>query len=107
MDIRVVRGDIAQQAADAIVVNLFEGVTTPGGATGAVDRALDGAISTMIDEGECKGKLNEMTLIHTFGRLPAKRMIVAGLGKPDAFDLDRVRAVTASALKFARGKRSE
>ena len=44
MDIRVVRGDIAQQAADAIVVNLFEGVTAPGGATGAVDRALDGAI---------------------------------------------------------------
>jgi len=104
MDIRVVRGDIAQQAADAIVVNLFEGVTAPGGATGAVDRALDGAISTLIDEGECKGKLNEMTLVHTFGRLPAKRVIVAGLGKSDAFDLDRVRAVTASALKFARGK---
>ena len=34
VEIRVVRGDITQQQVGAIVVNLFEGVTAPGGATG-------------------------------------------------------------------------
>jgi leucyl aminopeptidase len=44
-EIVVTQGNIAAQSADCIVVNLFEGVTAPGGATGAVDAALDGMIS--------------------------------------------------------------
>ncbi len=47
MQLNVIQGDIAAQAADAIVVNLFEGVTEPGGATGALDQALDGAIRAL------------------------------------------------------------
>ena len=39
MDIKVVAGDITQQAVGAIIVNLFQGVTAPGGATGAADSA--------------------------------------------------------------------
>ena len=48
MNLSVAQGDIAAAEADLIVVNLFEGVTMPGGATGAVDRALNGAIARLI-----------------------------------------------------------
>ena len=48
MDIRVIHGNIAEQETDCIVVNLFEGVTEPGGGTNAVDRSLDGAIRRLI-----------------------------------------------------------
>ncbi len=44
MDVNVQAGEIQAIQADAIVVNLFEGVEEPGGATGAVDAALDGAV---------------------------------------------------------------
>ncbi|MFN3973876.1 MAG: leucyl aminopeptidase [Dehalococcoidia bacterium] len=104
MDIRVVQGDITHQATDAIVVNLFEGVTRPGGATGAVDRALGGLISTLIAEGECKGKKGEAALLHTFGRIPAKRVVVIGLGKQEEFTLDTVRQVSAEACRFLKGR---
>ena len=67
MEISVVAGDIAQQDVGAVVVNLFEGVTAPGGATGAVDRAMDGAISALIADGEIKGKRGELTLVHHAG----------------------------------------
>src|SRR3972149_3374031 len=50
MEIRVETGDIAQHPAKAIIANLFEGVTRPGGATGAVDKALGGGISQLIAE---------------------------------------------------------
>ena len=56
MDVRAVVGDIATQEVDAVVVNLFQGVQSPGGGTGAVDKALDGAISGLIADGEIKGK---------------------------------------------------
>ena len=52
MEISVIQGNIAEQQADCLVVNLFEGVTTPGGATGTVDKALGGAISRLIAGGE-------------------------------------------------------
>ena len=107
MDIRVERGDIAQQSADMIIVNLFEGVTSPGGGTGAVDAALDGAISQVINDGGCRGKPNEMTMIHTLGKLPSPRVLVAGLGKQEDFTLDKVRALAATAGRYARRARCE
>jgi len=102
VDIKVERGDLAQHPAKAVIVNLFEGVKSPGGGTGAVDKALDGAISQLIAEGETKGKKSELTLIHTLGKLPTPRVLVAGLGKQSEFNLDAVRDVTGTALRRLR-----
>ncbi|MGH8631450.1 MAG: leucyl aminopeptidase family protein, partial [Burkholderiales bacterium] len=103
MEINVESGDITQSAAKAIIVNLFEGVTRPGGATGAVDKALGGGIGQLIEEGEIKGKSGEMTLIHTLGRIPSPRVLVAGLGKTDKFELNMVRNLVGTAIRRARG----
>jgi leucyl aminopeptidase len=103
VEIKVEKGDLAQHPAKAVIVNLFEGVKSPGGGTGAVDRALDGAISQLIAEGETKGKKAELTLIHTLGKLPTPRVLVVGLGKQADFNLDVVRDVTGTALRRLRG----
>ena len=102
MDIRVSAGDIAAAQADVIVVNLFEGVTSPGGATGAVDRALNGAITRLIALGDIRGRSGEVTTIHTDGKIPAPRVIVAGLGKSEAFDVDAVRNLSANLARSLR-----
>ena len=104
MDVRAVVGDIATQEVDAIVVNLFQGVESPGGATGAVDKALDGAISGLIADGEIKGKKGELTLIHTLGKIAPKRVLVVGLGKQDSLNLETVGDVAAEAARYLRGK---
>ncbi len=78
MEIKVISGDITETKVDAVIVNLFEGVEHPGGATGAVDQALGGIIGQLIGEGEIKGKLNEITLIHTIGKMEAERVVVVG-----------------------------
>ena len=102
MDFEVTTGDITKSAADAIIVNLFEGVTAPGGATGAVDKALDGAISKLIAQGDIRGKSGEITTIHTFGKIPSPRVVVAGLGKSSAFDIDAVRNLSANLVRALR-----
>ena len=102
MEVKVITGDITQQRVDAIVVNLFEGVKSPGGAAGAVDRALDGAITKLIEEGEIKGKRGELTLIHTLDKMTPSRVLVAGLGKDSDFDLNGVRAVAAESCRRLR-----
>jgi leucyl aminopeptidase len=102
LDVRVVAEDVTKFKGDALVVNLFEGVKTPGGATGAVDAILGGAIRKLIQAGEVTGKWGEQTLLHTSGVLLADRVLVVGLGKAEDFTLDRVRLVSAEASKHLR-----
>jgi leucyl aminopeptidase len=100
--VKVESGDIARYPAKAIVVNLFEGVTRPGGGTGVVDTALNGAISQLIRDGDIKGKQGEITVIHTFGAIPASKVLVLGLGKQEKFSLDTVRDLTANVCRHLR-----
>lgn len=95
MEVKVITGDITSVEADAIVVNIFEGAERPGGATGAVDKALDGAITKLTEQGEIKGKLNEISIIHSLGRIPARIVAVAGLGKQSEFTPDKLRGLAA------------
>ena len=104
MKISVETQDVTAVATPALVVNLFSGVTAPGGATGAVDAALDGVISRLIAEGEIKGKLGDVTLLHTMGRIAPERVAVVGLGKRADFDLDAARRVSGEVLRFLRGR---
>ncbi|HEY3415549.1 MAG TPA: M17 family peptidase N-terminal domain-containing protein, partial [Armatimonadota bacterium] len=106
MDITVQQGDLTQTACDVLIVNLFEGVTQPGGATGAVDRALGGWISQLIGEQDFKGKLNAILELPTFGKIPAKRVLVVGLGKAEEFNTEKIRQVAATAIKQAKSRKA-
>ena len=105
--LQTMRGDIAQIESDAAIVNLFEGVTVPGGATGAVDRALGGLISELIADGEITGKRGNNVLIHTptdrYGGFAPKRVLVMGLGKSGGFGIADVREISAVAVKRLSG----
>ena len=101
MNISTAIGNITEQKADAIVLNLFEDVTTPGGATGAVDQAINGQISTLIAGGDFTGKFKQISILYPTGGISASRIILVGLGKQEDFSLDRVRIASAVATKEA------
>lgn len=102
MDVQVNQGSIQDSGADTIIVNLFKGVTAPSGAAGAVDKALNGGISELISSGDIKGNSGEVITLYPRGAIPAKRVLVVGLGKSDGFDLEGVRKAAASAVNQAR-----
>jgi leucyl aminopeptidase len=102
LEVKIVTADITQIDADAIVVNLFEGVEKPGGASAAVDRALGGIISNLMAKGEFKGKFGEVGIVHTLGKLPARVVAIAGLGKQRDFSLDKIRGITGEFCRSLR-----
>ena len=104
MEIKVEVGDVAKIEAGAVVVNFFEGMDHPAGATAIVDEALGGAISQLISQREVKGKLNEVTVIHSLGKLPAARVAVTGLGKQSELTQDKVRGAVAQTCRLLRQK---
>ncbi|MBM2825473.1 MAG: cytosol aminopeptidase [Dehalococcoidales bacterium] len=102
LEIKVTSSDIARIQVDAIIINFFEGMERPDGDAAAIDKALDGAISQLVTQGEIKGKLNQITVIHSLGKLPAKRVVVVGLGKKPELTLDRVRGAVAETCRLLR-----
>lgn len=102
MEVSAIQGNILEVETDLVVVNLFEGVTSPGGGTGAVDGTLDGQIANAIAAGDFEGKLNDTLYLYTQGALAARRVLIIGLGKQEDFTLDRARQVAARAARTGR-----
>ena len=104
MEIKVIVGDITKIKTDAIIVNFFEGMESLDGDIAVVDKALDGAISQLISQGEIKGKLNEITVVHSLGKLPTARVVVTGLGKQAELSINKIRGVVAETCRWLRKK---
>lgn len=102
MQLSTQHGNLIEHPADTYLVNLFEGVTEPGGATGAVDRALNGALRELIAAGDFTGQANTLAVLYPRGALPAQRVLVVGLGKADALSPAVVRTACATAALKAR-----
>jgi len=98
MDVKAIPGAIQESDADAIIVNLFEGVQ-PGGATKAVDGSLGGAIRDLVDGGDFSGKAGQAAVLYPRGAIPARRVIVVGLGPRDDFDADAADMVCRAAAR--------
>ena len=104
MEIKVIVDDITNIKADALIVNFFEGKESLDGDIAVIDKALDGAISQLISQGEIKGKLNEITIVHSLGKLPTARVVVAGLGKQPELSPNKVRGAVAETCRWLRQK---
>lgn len=104
MRIEAKQGNIAEAQADAIIVNLFEGVISPGGGTGAVDQALGGLIAQELKTSPkvFKGKLGETLVLPTYGKLSARYVIVVGLGKAEDLKALQLRRASAAATRACR-----
>jgi leucyl aminopeptidase len=92
LEIRVTATGIDKIEADAIAVSAFEDAKQLGDAGAAIDKALGGAISSLLSLGEAKGKFAEVGIVHTFGKLPARMVAVVGLGKHADLGPDKIRA---------------
>jgi leucyl aminopeptidase len=107
MKIDIINKKITDFKGDMIIVNLFEGVRRPGGATGSVDKALNGMVTELIKKGEISGKLGEISIIHTFKKIKADKVLIVGLGKPNDFDIEQIRKAAALAIKHADKARAK
>jgi len=107
MELHLSQGAIQNSEADTLIVNLFQDVTEPTGATQAVDQALGGAIREVIEQGDLTGKLGEVTILYPRGIIPAARVLVVGLGPQEDFDAERIRLAAAAASRRARQLKSQ
>lgn len=103
MKITAVVGDIQSQETPAIAICLVEGSAPPfERGLSAIDDALSGSLSTILEEGDFRGKRNEVLVLYNTGQLSPKRLLVVGLGEPDELTLNSLREAAATSVKKAR-----
>lgn len=100
IELGVEKGLLEETPANVLVLNLFEGVKIPAGATGSIDIALDGLISKFVIAREgFDGKFGSMYVLPTNGRIAAEKVLIVGMGKVKEFTPNRLRELAAKVIK--------
>lgn len=82
---------INQIECAGLVLHIFDEKTPPRGAAGAVDWLMNGFLSRLLKKRRIRGKDKEIVLLPSQGRLTASKIIILGLGKPDKFNVKKLR----------------
>ncbi|MFZ1804096.1 MAG: leucyl aminopeptidase [Nitrospira sp.] len=100
------QGHVDTETTDALVLLLCEGEGLPKEDGAILDRALGGALRALLQSQEFDGKAGEVVVFHTHGKIPAKRLILVGLGKKHDLGLDQIRQAMGHAVKRVRQAKS-
>ena len=88
MEIKVTQ-NVTDTPYEVLVIGKFEGEKT----------SLDFVNKYVVEKDNFEGKLGETYVIHTLGQLPQEKILVVGCGKKDEFDGNKMREVSAKAVK--------
>jgi leucyl aminopeptidase len=102
MEIKVEKGRAENFPCELLLLFSFESPEQLEGPTQKVDLVWKGFLSNLMKQGDFKGELFERQLLHTHGAIPAKRVLVTGLGKRGVFDLEKWRGASSKAGQFIR-----
>jgi leucyl aminopeptidase len=102
MKVTVAVAPLASVEADALVVGLYAEEPKLRAAVAGLDRALGGQLADVLGAERFQAKPGQVTHVHTGGRLPARRVVVVGLGKRAELTLEAVRRAASAGLRRAR-----
>ena len=102
MQVKVQVGNAESAAAEVLVLTHCDGEGLGKEDAALLDRALDGSLRKLVQSKEFEGKANEVLLYHTQGSVPAKRLLLVGLGKKNEVTLETIRQAMGSAAKRVR-----
>ena len=95
MELKLGRPDLAVVETDALIL-----LETEGGKRAELAQTL----APLYESGEIAGKFLEFTLLHGVQGLKARRVLVAGSGKPEKLDATGLRKIASASVRFLKGK---
>ena len=90
MEIVVQQGDALQEPAPLVALGVFEGEPLPA------------PLADLLEEGDFAPAPRTKALLYTRGAVPARRVLLLGLGKRDTLNAEAVRQAAAVAAQQAR-----
>jgi leucyl aminopeptidase len=100
MKITVTSGKPEAVSADALVLSLHSDGDLPAAAR-SIDKSLNGIVTDLRRSNEFKGRRGEETVVPISGGLPAKRLILVGLGPQAEFAPSALTAAVGGGVRAA------
>lgn len=81
--------DVKNVETEVLVINQFEGEKT----------SQDLANTYAVEKDGFNGKFGQTYLLHTYGKIPANKILIIGFGKKEEFDANKMREAVAKSVK--------
>lgn len=96
MEIKVLNAELQEQTCDVLVVGIYEKTEVLAGVIASVDEAFSEIISEfVIKKDKFEGKFASTYLLQTYGKIPANKVLVVGLGEREKFTPTKLRELSA------------
>ena len=102
MHIELVTTSITQVSCNTLIIHVFEDSPFLNKFTIMVDKSLSSHISALMAEQPDYGKYGEVNIIHTWGAIGAKRIMLLGMGKKTELTVDKIRSISGIAMRTAQ-----
>lgn len=102
MNITVKTGTAEKEPAEMLAFYVYEDAVIIGGALASCNSELNNVIAEIIKKKEFVGKLNKSVALFTYGKIPANRIMLVGLGKKKDVTPDKVRQAAGTTASVAR-----
>lgn len=100
MDIELIGLSESEIETDVLILPLSEG--DDASIYKDINDSLGGLIGDILNKGEFEGKEDQTLLIHTLGRIKVQRILLAGLGKREAINEEKVRRAGGNSFSILR-----
>ena len=101
--IQLTSGDATAAPCDVLVVSVLQEALDKNSTLSGLERALGGGLFAHAKASEFEGKNEQQLDLPTFGKIPARRLLLIGAGPKGDLDAARLRALAAVGMRSALG----
>ena len=98
---------LLEWAGDSLAIGLFEDAVELTGELATLDQKFSGVLKELIAEEEFKGKANSTIFTRVNAGSPVRKLILVGLGKPEALKPDTLRRAAAAVARVGKKQKSK
>lgn len=90
---------------EGIIIGLFEKPEKFTGTLGKLDEKFEGHFTELVKAGDISAKFKNISKVHSFGKIGAKRIWFVGLGKEKEFSFERLSEALGKAFKAIKASK--
>ncbi|MBW4687076.1 MAG: leucyl aminopeptidase [Komarekiella atlantica HA4396-MV6] len=98
---------LLEWAGDSLAIGLFEDAVELTGELATLNEKFSGILKELIAEEEFTAKANSTIFTRVGAGSPVRKVILVGLGKPEALKLDTLRRAAAAVARVAKKQKSK
>ncbi|MDB9372190.1 leucyl aminopeptidase [Nodularia sphaerocarpa] len=107
MKIQLSNTPLLEWAGDSLAIGLFEDAVELTGELAKLDEQFGGVLKELIAEEEFTAKAYSTIFTRVSAGSPIRKIILVGLGKPDALKLETLRRAAAAVARVAKKQKSK